>query len=38
VAECSTDAIDVLRRVPVNAPYSIEEQLAWDELPPDGME
>jgi benzoyl-CoA 2,3-dioxygenase component A len=33
LAPCPTGAIDSWRRV--SRPYSIEEQLAWDSLPPD---
>jgi benzoyl-CoA 2,3-dioxygenase component A len=35
--ECATDAIAVLRRVPADTPYSVQEQLHWDELPPQEM-
>lgn len=33
VAECGTGAIDTVRMVPSGAPYSLEEQFAWDHLP-----
>ena len=32
-AECATGAIEVKRLV--DAPWSVEEQLAWDRLPPE---
>jgi benzoyl-CoA 2,3-dioxygenase component A len=35
VDECGTGAIDVLRMVPKGSPYSLDEQLSWDQLPPD---
>ena len=38
VAECATAAIEVLRQVPAASPYSVEAQLSWDQLPPDGLD
>lgn len=35
VAACSTGAIEVVRPFPAEGPYSLEEQFAWDKLPPD---
>jgi benzoyl-CoA 2,3-dioxygenase component A len=35
VVECSTDAIDVIRMVPQDSPYSVDEQFSWDRLPPE---
>jgi benzoyl-CoA 2,3-epoxidase subunit A len=35
ISPCPTGAIDNWRRVARQAVYSVEEQLTWDELPPD---
>jgi benzoyl-CoA 2,3-dioxygenase component A len=35
VTECATGAIDTLHWVPADTPWSIEEQLSWDSLPPE---
>jgi len=31
---CPTGAIDNSRRIPKERPYSVQEQLAWESLPP----
>lgn len=36
IAPCPTGSIDNWRTVPAARPYSVEEQLGWDELPPAG--
>lgn len=37
VPDCATGAIEVLRIVPLAAPFVVSEQLAWDSLPPDDL-
>ena len=34
IAPCPTGAIDNWRQVPRTAPYTLQEQLGWDSLPP----
>ena len=35
ISPCPTGSIDNWRTVPAVKAYSIEEQLIWDELPPE---
>ena len=37
VSECATGAIDTLRLMLMGATFGIDEQLAWDRLPPDEL-
>ena len=34
---CSSGAIEVVRLVPADATFSLDEQLSWDSLPPEEL-